>query len=319
MPPPSDADVPPAAPSGASAAQPTSDGPVPIFVGGTGRSGTSIFTRLLGTHREVAAIPTETNLVRREKVRHFPRLCAEARPLARTVLIALQKQLWMTRIYRYTPEWAEAQGAAVERGLFGWLPQEALLERLPLLDALARAGSVDEAYRLYGRFLGAVLGMRAEIEGKPRWAEKTPPNALHADFLARCFADLRLVNLVRDGRDVACSLQDQPWGVKGHEAALDWWAENLRAGDQAMRALGDGQRLDVMYEQLIFDTETVLRRVAAFLGIGWDDRWPEFELRRDSVGRWRREMPEAVQAYARERYGDLLGRWDEWHAEREPA
>jgi hypothetical protein len=76
--------------------------------------------------------------------------------------------------YVYKQEWSFAKASFYYRQVYGWL-------------------------------------MRLYLDGDLRFAEKTPRNCMIIPFLSRAFADAQIVHLIRDGRDVAASLRQQPW------------------------------------------------------------------------------------------------------------
>ena len=108
-----------------------------------------------------------------------------------------------------------------------------------------------------------------EEQGKPRWGEKTPTYVQKMKLIQRAIPEARFVHVIRDGRDVALSV-------------LDRTVRDLTAGDIAKRwqkkitkAREDSPKLDhymeIRYEDLILDTEPVLRRVCEFIELPWDD------------------------------------------------
>src|SRR6185437_10696806 len=126
----------------------------------------------------------------------------------------------------------------------------------------------------------------------------------------RVFPEARLVVLVRDGRDVALSLLDVPFGPGNVWGAARMWRSAVEAGERAAEAWPESV-LTVRYEDLVDAPEQIVREVCTFAGIsyspamlaieeasagnvaagqeGWFRRLSE-GISRDSVGRWRREM-----------------------------
>src|SRR5690348_3667915 len=103
----------------------------------------------------------------------------------------------------------------------------------------------------------------AAQHGKPGWGDKTPFYIGHIDELRRVFPDARIVNLVRDGRDVALSLLRVPFGPANVWAAAHEWRDAVDAGEAAAERYGDAV-LTVRYEDLVAEPEATVRRVCAF-------------------------------------------------------
>ena len=59
-------------------------------------------------------------------------------------------------------------------------------------------------------FVASFFDLAASRRGKSRWAEKTPLNVRHLGWIYRHFPNARFIHVIRDGRDVACSLRSHP-------------------------------------------------------------------------------------------------------------
>ena len=63
--------------------------------------------------------------------------------------------------------------------------------------------------------------------GKARWVEKTPRHIYRVGEILRYFPEGKVVLMLRDGRDVACSIRDRYGSL---EAGVSRWMEDNRAG-----------------------------------------------------------------------------------------
>src|SRR6185295_5028100 len=86
-----------------------------------------------------------------------------------------------------------------------WGLDAAELER----QAREQPNLVAFADAFYARFVAE--------NGKARWADKTPNNVRALPKLLTWYPNGRFIHLIRDGRDVACSLRKHPkeWIVDG--------------------------------------------------------------------------------------------------------
>lgn len=116
---------------------------------------------------------------------------------------------------------------------------------------------------------------------KSRWAEKTPLNVRHFRWVLERFPEARLVHLIRDGRDVVCSMAEHPdwrwtkdgWVKELHQRPLETYARDWVAYTaDGMRFRGDPRYHEVRYEDLAARPEETLRNVCDFLGEPFDER-----------------------------------------------
>ncbi len=253
------------------------DGARPIFVGGAGRSGTTLMRAMLHAHRGLHAPPE----------------------LKWTPAVALLYEDW----------------------------------HVCLRPVLADAQIADDTPRRAVRALLDTFFQRVAPAGS-RLVEKTPHNLCYVAALADLYPRARFVHMVRDGRAVAASRVRQQWfdprtGKRPEHdeepvAAAGYWAS---VQHQVRRGLpfALGRVLEVRYEDLVVDPESVMRRVLAFLGEEWDPAvlehhrsdvaLPEREpssaavakpINRAAVRAWRQELDDETIRAIEAEYGDLL-------------
>ena len=273
-----------------------------IFIGGTGRSGTTLFKNLLNTHKKIASFGETKVFDLARRFLNQLKYCSEE---DKEREVCIFKKRWINDLYHFKVPWTTHKNNG-DRGLHIWFTKEEIQVSLPILDGLINIQSEDEGYRVFGTFINHLFSAYAIKHNKPFWSEKTPSNAVHASFFARCFCNMKLINVIRDGRDVACSLMKVPWGMKDPKKALDWWANNLLQAIEVQSDIPKNSFLNVRYEDIIFRTDKTLKRVMKFLDIDWDDCLLEFEISSDSIGRYKKELSSDIQEYATKRYGKLL-------------
>lgn len=95
---------------------------------------------------------------------------------------------------------------------------------------------------------------------KSRWIEKTPRHIYCVDNLLALAPGVKIILLVRDGRDVACSFKER-FGDAGK--GIDAW---VRANLAGRRYRSHPLVMTVKYEELIDRPEQILKNICAFLG-----------------------------------------------------
>lgn len=123
-----------------------------------------------------------------------------------------------------------------------------------------------------GNFICIVMDAIAEQQGVKRWAVYDPDNVLHLDRIRREIPGALFVHIVRDGRDIALSLTKMegfrpfPWSRRSRgllETAL-YWQQMVCHGRQSGSQIPNDY-LEIHYEELVIQPQTVLARLGQFL------------------------------------------------------
>jgi hypothetical protein len=158
------------------------------------------------------------------------------------------------------------------------LDPDALADRFDLPRRDVRA--IHDAAVSRPAFIEAFAALCMQDAGKARWAEKTPRNISRIGAIFHFFPEARFVHVLRDGRDVACSLRTHPRHtvVDGKLVPLDTWkplaacARRWRDDIECSRPWWSDPRFHTLrYEELVRDPGAVLRRLMTFLDEPWDD------------------------------------------------
>ena len=114
-------------------------------------------------------------------------------------------------------------------------------------------------------------------EGKARWVEKTPRHIARIDRLIELCPNAQFLLILRDGRDVACSIQDRKGDI---ELGIKRWVDDNRAG----RPYWDHPSLRVLkYEQIVEDFEATITALLDFLGEEYEPEMREYYRSRKSI------------------------------------
>ena len=153
--------------------------------------------------------------------------------------------------------------------LDGWLRSKAF--QVSGLEAEEIRGKVDSQCRSAGDFLRIVMEAISHKQGVDRWIDSTPTNIPHLLRIKKDFPDARVIHLIRDGRDVALSLEQKKWSrplpwdhCRGLLAAGLYWEWIVRKGRRLGAMLGPNY-LEVRYEDLVNKTAETLQSLTAFL------------------------------------------------------
>jgi len=197
-----------------------------------------------------------------------------------------------------------------ERLMDAWLQSQ--LFRASFLDAERIRARVLSDCRNGGDFLRIVMGEMSREQGVERWADNSPEELLYAPTIKKYLPDALFIHMIRDGRDVALSLDARPhawvrpfsWDRQDSLAIAGiCWEWMVSRGRQLGRRLG-GDYMEVHFEQLQADPPGVLAKIGDFIqhdldydrilqvGIG-SVREPNTSFKGDAgspVGRWKQKI-----------------------------
>lgn len=139
----------------------------------------------------------------------------------------------------------------------------------------AQADGLDKARKNYFRcmeaFLGAPVGNRLLVDKNPILTFMIP-------LFVRIFPEAKLLVALRDPRDVclSCFMQSLPIGQvsSAYLSLKDTVAEyaSLMDGWLALKPILKNPYIEVRYEDMVENLESVARRVLEFLDVPWDER-----------------------------------------------
>jgi hypothetical protein len=147
------------------------------------------------------------------------------------------------------------------------LPKQLFWSELRKLDPFTLSDGYRVFYRLY-----------AERFGKSLWGDKAPLHTLFMDRIERILPEAHFIHIIRDGRDVCLSLRKM-WFSPGWDAETQarHWCHFVSMGRNS--GARSARYLEVRYEDLIAQTETVLRNICTFLQLRYSDEMLRYYTR----------------------------------------
>jgi len=292
----------------------------PVFVGGTGRSGTTVMGDLLGKHPDVrTSTPIEIKFLsnrsglldvvfgrdespnkKKETVSIFhyrtyrKRKLREKEKLA-DILAEFEDQVWN--------KWWDIDAPPPHgRGLISGISRSNLEK---LMTSLRRDLKINRIWAAR-RFMKRFIALQDEAGAEKYWVETTPMNIPTADKLLKLFPNALFITMVRDPRDVIASLLTKNWGPTTPMEGLTWIEKRLLDGHNALKEVPLKQKITIALEDLAIDNrEETYRKLSNFLEIPESLEMGKFfeeELTPENAtsGRWKQEIssPEFDAAYA---------------------
>jgi hypothetical protein len=292
---------------------------IPVFLGGTGRSGTSIALKSLLNCSEIVGLHQETQFI---VAPNSGLLSLIDKNFSREALESFENNLWGRW---YLRKITRPNGKTYSAGL------HKIIE-------------LDDLKALYHTYLGSQPSERKVVEfirkiydilpGSDKavyWCEKTPANLLFADRLNGLFPDMKFIHLVRDGRDVVTSImKNRFWPIacfsvynklpNDFEAlrkisppreftvinAALYWRDSLTLGKAALSRLSASQIIEVKMEDLVDKKDGTVSMIGDFLGVDLTDAFAAVGSIRAHVGYYRENLTADEIAECNYIMGDFL-------------
>lgn len=217
-------------------------GSSPFFIVGSGRSGTTLLRAILVGHRSLA-IPPESYVLGLA-VRDYRKFGFQ--PWAELLRIVLAR----FQFYRHFDAW-QTDLKPVYHELLDCPPEKRSLAKL-----------LDTVYLTYAR---------NHMSDATRWGDKTPLNVYHLPRIDAVFPDANYIHILRDGRDVVASYLDANL-YDSAKAACERWVESVELVRSFTTGIPTKRCLEVRYERLVQEPETVSREVCEHLGVSFEPR-----------------------------------------------
>jgi hypothetical protein len=135
------------------------------------------------------------------------------------------------------------------------------------------------------------------------------------------FPDAQIINMVRDGRDVALSLLKRKSDLHVYNIynAAKLWRTYLEAGALAARTLPGWSYIDIRYEDLVSRPRDMLIKICSFLNEEYDERLVHFKPysgRQDAQRDTSLLSQPSIQSSNVNKWKGALGAYEEYFFER---
>lgn len=215
-----------------------------------------------------------------------------------------------------------------DTGPHTWVQREALAEML----GKAASGNLngdDAAHFVLGRILDDYMKAHRGVDGRVL-VEKTPAHLQYADRILDWWPGARVVELIRDGRDVCASLEHKSavrdWATSERAEQIRQWVDAVRLGER-LRAQPSaaGRWLTVRYEDFSREPEREVARLYDFAGLPCDPvtiasvaaathigqaarPGNDHHVRKGKIGGWRDDFSDADEQLFMAEAGETLAR-----------
>ncbi|MEM7793105.1 MAG: sulfotransferase [Cyanobacteria bacterium P01_C01_bin.118] len=249
-----------------------------IFIVGCPRSGTSWLQRMLSTHDKIIPVKNESHLYRLiyEPFTYITKLSAKrrwqrwhhfARHFGTTALLfgATSSDVWKSILKSY-----QIYQKNKDIGLHHLISYKQLKVFIHQVKQHSDS-DLENAQQLISLILDHFF---EQAGGDPQqfFLEKTPFHIKYADVILKNFPEAKIVNIVRDGRDVCASLQarakTQRWAEYDTRTIISQWQRCIALSEKiSLNPTFSDRIYSVKYEELRQDTVAQLSQIYSFIDL----------------------------------------------------
>ncbi len=302
-----------------------------VFIGGTGRCGTTILGKVLGQHKYIYTYPFETRfIIDPDGIIDLVRSLTDDWSLYRGDIAVKRFKNLMRELYR------SRLVHTIKKGLYVILPKLGLspiryttkkyfgdvIPRKKYFEIVdnfinkiinieydgfwtgtpsftphptiinTKRFERDELMSICGDFVDALLGYPARKNKKTVWVDHTPLNILHASFIAEMLPNAKIIHIYRDPRDVISSYRTKNWGGNAVEEIVFTIREIFVKWNAEKNKIDPDRFIEIKFEEFVSQTEDVLKDLMDFLNLPFDKNMLSVDLSRSNIGRWKRDLTE---------------------------
>lgn len=315
-----------------------------VFVGGTGRCGTSVTRMLLDAHPQVATLPFEYRFIidpdgiidfYRSFVGAWSPYIADKRiKRLESLFNDLTQQHFFDRALGMLLSLVNKNGVVLSpKRYLGWQLRKHIpgFERYvaDLLSSLKEfsykgswAGTASyifspmiyhlgpkssrELASIFHGFLTKVVNSMLEKADAEVFVEDNTWNILFAHEILHLLPEAKVIHVYRDPRDVIASFSQQRWCPTDKEQAAIWYKSIIERWFSIKSNLPLNSYYEFKLEDLVESTESIVRGISNFIGLPFDQRLLDIDLSKSHSGRWKREFSKGEKERVHIILGDII-------------
>jgi hypothetical protein len=269
----------------------------PVFIGGSGRSGTTVTLNLLQRHPQFhASLPREIKFL---TSRHGLLDLVYTRPFSveedlhgyrynlvtRVLPLLGRNQMAYFTSNLFNRWWSEEGKSGKARGLVQSISLETVENAH---NEFIQTFAVDRA-RAAREFFYTLADAQINKDAL-YFGDSTPVNMMHADQIHNLLPEARFINVIRDGRDVAVSISKERWGPNDPYEGLSWWANRVHRAAVALKIVNKREQsyADLLKFLALEDSQTLREYFAE-----------QLTAEKLHTGRWRTEVKDSKRFNAK--------------------
>lgn len=300
------------------------------FIGGTGRSGTTLLARIFAAHPDVCEWPESRFLVDPDGILDFYDWCCNCNwspysfdrrikrlkylldkvsteSLPEKVYTKVLKSHWLPfhkiwpnkslpyaglNMSKFCPRFHEISNEFINK-LCAFSYEGKWMGMNAFEKAIihyAPPYNKEQCKQLIVAFINQLAENACASQNKQFLVEKNTWNILFFDKILELFSDSKLVHIYRDPRDVVASFKHQTWMPSNAEQCALVYKELMAHWRRVESKVPAERYFMVSLEELVAKPGHVLEQICSFLDIPFSSEMLNMDFSKSHAGRWRKDL-----------------------------
>ncbi|MBD3318135.1 MAG: hypothetical protein GF344_20320 [Chitinivibrionales bacterium] len=292
-----------------------------LLIGGSGRSGTTVLSRILSMHPDLSNVPESRYLVDPDGIVDFyssinnwspycydhkvKRLESLLYDVAKDTLTRtaasyaahflsfmpwkLRPRYWHVRLSDYCPEFRNHVIELIDsltdfRYQGTWLGMPFMSKKALLYKGPCSQAEIGKSLR---QFLLKTFGRICERQCVSHYFEKNTWNHIWFDRILELLPEAKIVHIYRDPRDVVSSYCNQIWMPSDPVQSARVLRDLIKRWEEIKRRIPSKTYHEISLETLVEQPKDTLQGICDFYEIPWNDALMEINLSKSNTGRWK--------------------------------
>jgi hypothetical protein len=134
-----------------------------------------------------------------------------------------------------------------------------------------------------------------ENTGSTFFLSKNPFDFLNFHKIIEILPSSRLLHIYRDPRDVVCSLTKNRWAPSDYQQAISYYKGVMNYWLKIRTQIPKDSIIEIKFEDFIENTKNILEEICNFFDIPFSLRYDDISLEKHNMGRWQKELGEKEQ------------------------
>lgn len=318
-----------------------------VFIGGAGRTGTTLVRKILEKNSQVFALPFESRFIsdpdgivdfytsysanwspyladrRIKRLEKFLLDLAKVNPfhkfigrilglINKNTLIFSPKAYFDWELSKYIPNFERyVKKLILDLREFAFPAIWRGTESYKFLPKLyyGKPKSKEEVAQILRIFIEKIIQSSFQKKrGAKIYVDDCPWNILIARELFELFPEARIIHVLRDPRDTIASLKNQKWSPKSFKEVVIFLKDIIQQWFVIKSKIPSNKYLEIKLEDLNNSPEVIIKKLCDYLALPYENQMINFDSNKTHVNRWIKDLSEEEKKYIEENFLEIMNK-----------